>query len=72
MAVGAEPRNMQPIKKSLDEMEKTIQYLKKKLKIPITDHAQTEKFSILQQERDSLNKEVLNLKEKALQLENDK
>ena len=55
MVVGAKPGNMQPIKNLLNEKEKIIQSLKEKLKIIVTDHAQTEELSILQQERDSLN-----------------
>ena len=36
-----------PIKKLLEEKDKTIQSLKKKLKIPITDHHQTEELLVL-------------------------
>ena len=35
IAMDVNPRNMKPIKKLLDEKEKTIQSLKNKLKIPI-------------------------------------
>ena len=67
MAIGSKPGNMQHFKKVLDEKEKTIQSLKKKLKIHITDHAQIEELSILQQKKYSLDQEVLNLKAKVLQ-----
>ena len=52
MVIGSKPKNMQPIKNLLDQKEKTIQTMKMKLKIPVTDHAWTEEFFILQQERE--------------------
>jgi molecular chaperone DnaK (HSP70) len=72
LAKGIQPRTKQPIKKLLEEKDKTIQSLKKKLKILVTDHPQTEELLVLQRERDSYQEEVLNLKAKILQFENEK
>lgn len=60
------------MKKLLDEKENTIQSLKKKLKIPISDHPQMEELLTLQKEKYYFQQEVLNSKAKILQIENDK
>ena len=55
-------------KKLLKEKNKTIQSLKKQLKISDSDHPQAQKLLVLQKERDELQEEVLDLKAKLLQL----
>jgi FtsZ-binding cell division protein ZapB len=72
MVVGAEPGNMQPIKKFLEEKENTIQVMKKKLKIPGMSMCKPHKLTTLQQEKYSLQQELMNYKEKVLQLEDEK
>ena len=70
LVVGVDPKNMQAIKKILDEKENTIQVLKKKLKILGVEHVQTPKLTSLEKERDSLQQEVIRYKEKVSTLEN--
>ena len=70
--VGVNPKYVQSIKNLLDDKEKTIQTLKKKLKIPGSKHVQTNELVSLQQENMFFIKEVLNLKEKVLQLDEEK
>lgn len=72
IVVGVQPKEKQSVKKLLDEKEKVIKTLKKKLKIPVTYHTQTEELVELQKERDDFEQETLNLKAKILQLTQDK
>ena len=46
--------------------------MKKKLKIPDSDHPQTQELVVLKKERDELQEEVLDLKTKLLQLTSQK
>ena len=62
----------QASKKFLEDKEKIIQDLKRKLKIIETDHPQTQELLDFQKERDDLNKETLKLKAKFLQLKTTK
>ena len=66
IAIGVQPKEKQSVKKLLDEKEKVIKSLKKQLKIPVTDHPQTEELITLQKERDDFKQETLNLKDKVL------
>lgn len=72
IVVGVQPKEKQLVKKLLNEKEKVIKSLKKKLKILVIDHPQTEELVELQKERDDFEKETLNLKAKVLQLTQDK
>ena len=72
IAVGLNPQEKEPIKRLLEENQKIIQSLKKRLKIPITDHPQTEEMMVLQKERDHFHDEVLNLKAMVLKLREEK
>ena len=72
IVVGLQPKEKQLVKKILDEKEKVIKSLKKKLKIPITDHLQTKKLMVLQKERDHFKWDTLNFKENILQLTQEK
>ena len=72
ITVGVNPQEKQPIKRILEEKEKTIHSLKKKLKFPIIDHPQTEEMVVLQKGRDDFHSEVLNLKTIVLQLQEEK
>ena len=62
MVVGEEPSKIQPIKKLPDEKGNTIQVLRKQLKIATTKHIQNTKLTTLQQEKDSLQQEIINYK----------
>ena len=70
--VGANPKDFQSVKKLLDDKEKVIQTLKRKLKIPSSEHVSIDELVALQQEKDVFHQGVLNLKEKILQLEEEK
>ena len=72
LAEGIQPRTQQPTKKFLEKKDKIIQSLKNKLKFLITRHSPTEDLLVLQRERDYYQEEVFNLKEKKLQVENEK
>ena len=55
--------------KLLDEKEKEIQMLKKKLKIPSTQLIQTYELTKFEKEKEALNTELTNCKAKLLKLE---
>ena len=54
------------MKKMLDEKDRPIAKLKKKLKLELADHPHTREFMSLQKECDNLKDEVLGLKEKII------
>jgi hypothetical protein len=60
------------LKASLDEKDKMIQSLKKKLKMSPTDHPHTIKLIALEKEKETFKQEALDYKAKVLQLEKDK
>ena len=60
------------MKKLLDEKDRQIEELKKKLKLEPADHPHTKEFMTLQQECDSLKDEVLGLKAKIIQMDKEK
>ena len=72
ITVGVQSNEKQSVKKLLDEKEKVIKSLKKQLKIPVTNHPQTEELVELQKEGDDFEQEALNLKAKVLQLTEEK
>jgi HPt (histidine-containing phosphotransfer) domain-containing protein len=57
---------------SLDEKDKLIQILKKKLKMSSIEHPQTLELVSLEQENETLHQEELDYKARALQLEREK
>ena len=65
---GSTPANKKLNKKLLDEKDKLIESLQKKLKGTPTEHPQTEEIVVIQVEKDRLNNEVLELKAKLLQV----
>jgi hypothetical protein len=67
-----ESEGSQGVKSSLDEKEKLIQNLKKKLKMSATEHPQTTKLVSLEQENETLHQEALDYKDRVLQLEREK
>ena len=54
--------------KLLDDKEKEIQTLKKKLKIPTTQFAQTKELADFEREKETLNIELTDCKSKLLKL----
>ena len=64
-----ESEGPQGLKSSLDEKDKLIQSLKKKLKMPATEHPQTTELVPLEHEKETLRQEALDYKARALQLE---
>jgi hypothetical protein len=67
-----ESEGSQGVKSSLDEKDKIIQSLKKRLKMPATEHPQTIELVVLEQEKTTLHQETLDYKAKVLQLEQEK
>jgi type IV secretory pathway VirB4 component len=62
----------QGVKSSLDEKDKLIQRLKKKLKMSTTKHPQTTELVSLEQEKEEFRQEALDYKAKVLKLEKEK
>jgi FtsZ-binding cell division protein ZapB len=67
-----ESKGPQGVKGSLDEKDKIIQGLKKKLKMSPIEHPQTTELVDLEQEKETFKQEALNYKSKVLQLEKEK
>ena len=57
--LGVDPANAKPVKDFLKEKDIEIQILKKKLKIPNTQHIESPELVSLQAERDKYYKEML-------------
>ena len=72
ISLGSEPGNAQATKKILEEKDNTIQVLKKKLKIPNNEHAQSTELFTLQEEKDKVYQEMMDYKGKALKLQEEK
>ena len=72
ISMGSEPRNAQATKKLLEEKYNTIQVLKKKLKIPNNEHAQSTELFTLQEEKDKFYQEMMDYKGKSLKLQEEK
>ena len=72
IVVGKNSHSKNLAKKLFKEKDKTISSLNKQLKIPITDHPQTEEFFTSHKQVDSLKQSVLYLEEKVLEMESDK
>jgi hypothetical protein len=60
------------VKSSLEEKDKMIQILKKKLKVSATEHPQTTELDVIEQEKEAFRQDALNYKAKVLQLEQEK
>ena len=59
VSLGTEPGNIQVTKKILEEKDNTIQVLKKKLKVPNAEHAQSSKLFTLQEEKEKIYQEMM-------------
>ena len=62
VSLGNEPGNVQETKRLLEEKDNTIQVLKKKLKIPNAEHAQSPELFTLQEEKDKFYQEMMDYK----------
>lgn len=69
--LGFDPSISKPVKGILKERDNEIQNLKKKMKIPSTQHIEYLEFIALQEERDKHHKEVLVYKEQVSQHKDD-
>ena len=64
--LGSVPAEKKSNKKLIEEKDKLIESLQKKLKGVPSDHPQTEEIMVIQTENDQLKKEVMELKAKVL------
>ena len=69
---GSKDRESKNTKKLLDDKDKKIESLQKKLKMPVIDHPQTDEIMAFQRKNEDLKNEVLDLKSKLLQVEQEK
>ena len=67
VAQGSKDKESKTTKKLMDEKDKQIENLQKKLKMPITNHPQTDEIMSYQKKNGDLKKEVLGLNFKLLQ-----
>ena len=56
----------------LEEKDNALQVLKKKLKIPGTEHVQSSELLVLQEEKDKMHQEMMEHKGKAVELQEEK
>ena len=56
----------------MEEIYNTIQVLKKKLKIPSSEHAQSSELLALQEEKDKVYQEMMEYKGKTMKLQEEK
>lgn len=66
MDFGDDPNSQEHVKNLLKDKENEIQILKKKLKILATQHIQTLELMSLQDEKDTIYREMLQYKEQVV------
>ena len=69
VAQGSKDKESKATKKLLDEKDKHIENLQKKLKFFVTDHPQKEEILVYKNKNDDLKEEVLDFKSKLFQEE---
>ena len=69
---GDEPGNTQAIKRLLEEKDNALHVLKKKLKIPSSEHVQSSELLTLQEEKDRIQQEMMEYKGKMVKLQEEK
>ena len=69
---GSKDRESRNTKKLLDDKDKQIESLQKKLKMQVIDDPQTDEIMAFQKKNEDLENEVLDLKSKLLQAEHEK
>lgn len=72
MNLGLKPNEKKSNKNLIDEKDKLIESLQKKLKGSVTDHPQTEEIMVIQSENEEMKEEVMELKAKLLQVTKEK
>ena len=72
VAQGSKDNESKATKKLLDEKDKKIENLQKKLTFYVTDHPQIEEILVYKKKNDDLKEEILDLKSKLLQEEQEK
>ena len=72
ISLGTEPNNVWAMKKFLEEKDNTIQVLKKKLKVPNTQHVQYSELMIIQEEKEKVYQEMMDYKGKWLNMQEKK
>ena len=66
---GDETGNTQAIRRLLEEKDNALQVLKKKLKIPSSEHVQSSELLALQEEKDKIHHEMMEYKGKSVKLQ---
>ena len=61
IAQGSKDKESRNTKKLLDDKDTKIESMQKKLKMPVTDHPQTDEIMEYQKKNDDLKNEVLDL-----------
>lgn len=69
---GSKDKESKNTKKLLDDKDKQIESLQRKLKMPVTDHPQTYEIMAFQKKNEDLKNEIMDLKSKLLQAEKEK
>jgi len=69
---GNETGNTQAIKRLLEEKDNALQVLKKRLKIPSTEHVQSSELLALQEEKDRIHQDMMEYKGKTVKLQEEK
>ena len=72
ISLGDETWNTQAIKRLLEEKDNALQVLKKKLKIPSSEHVQSSELVALQEEKDKIHQEMMEYKGKTVKLQEEK
>ena len=72
ISLGNERDNTQEIKRLLEEKDNALQLLKKRLKIPSTEHVQSSELLALQEEKDKIHQEMMEHKGKSVKLQDKK
>ena len=70
--LGSVPAEEKSNKNMIEERDKLIERLQKKIKGVPTDHPQTKEIVVIQAEKEELKKEVMELKAKVLQITKEK
>ena len=69
---GDETRNTQATRSLLEEKYNALQILKKKLKIPSSEHVQSSELLALQEEKNKIHQEMMEYKGKTVKLQEEK
>ena len=69
---GSKDKESRTSKKLLDDKDRQIESLQKKLKMPVIDHPKIDEIMAYQQKNDDLKNEVLDMKSKLLHAEQEK